>query len=276
MKDKLISHDELRHIHPIFQGKYGDTFINWGIKLSGLNNANEVYDRSKHLTGEYFCTDLLDKLGLKRIVKNGEILENHKDKPFITVSNHPYGHVDGIALIETVASRVDDFKIMVNEFLGHIDTMEENFIAVNPHQNANMKEVTMRGFKACIRQLRKGHQLGFFPSGAVSNLDLRRAKFEVVDREWQTSIIKLIQRSNVPVIPIHISGKSSLWFYASKIFGWKFKTLMLCHQLYNKKGKEMVITVGEAIAAETLSTYKNIDELGEFLKAKTYALANSR
>lgn len=276
MKEKLISHNDVRDMHPIFQGKFGDTFIDWSMKFSGLDNANAIYDRSKHLTGHAFCKDLLDKLEVKRIVRNGNILEKYKDEPFITVSNHPYGHVDGIALIETVASRVDSFKIMVNEFLGLIDTMAENFITVNPHQNDTMMEVTMKGFKECIRQLQNGHQLGFFPSGAVSNLDLRRAKFEIIDREWQSSIIKLIQHSKMPVIPIHISGKNSFGFYASKIFGWQFRSLMLCHDLYNKKGKEIILTVGEPISVQTMSKYEDIRVLGEFLKAETYALANSK
>ncbi len=55
MKDALISRDELRELHPVLQGKYGDRLIDFGIKISALHVPNEIYNRSKHLTGPAFC-----------------------------------------------------------------------------------------------------------------------------------------------------------------------------------------------------------------------------
>lgn len=69
MKEKLISPEDIRCLHPIFRGKYGDKLIKFGVKLTALDVANAVYDGSKHLTGHEFCTDLLDKMQVKRIVK---------------------------------------------------------------------------------------------------------------------------------------------------------------------------------------------------------------
>ena len=106
MKDKLISYDEIRKIHPIFRGKHGDYLFKLIMKISGLDHVNEIYDKSKHLTGPAFCKDVLDKLGIQRILRNVEVLDKYNDKPFITVSNHAYGHIDGIAAIEVVGSRV--------------------------------------------------------------------------------------------------------------------------------------------------------------------------
>ncbi|WP_245542051.1 hypothetical protein [Proteiniphilum acetatigenes] len=36
---------------PVFEGKYGKTPICMVVKLSELHNANDIYDRSTHLTG---------------------------------------------------------------------------------------------------------------------------------------------------------------------------------------------------------------------------------
>ncbi|HBG40189.1 MAG TPA: hypothetical protein DDZ96_15165 [Porphyromonadaceae bacterium] len=272
MKDKLVSREDIRAWHPIFRSKYGDKLIDWGVKISGLNIANDIYDRSKHLTGPAFCKDLLDKLSLKRTLVNVEILEEYKNKPFITVSNHAYGHVDGIAAIETVASRVDDYKIMVNFVLGMIDTMAENFITVNPYKAGNPDSATLNGIKQCIEHIRNGHAMGFFPSGAVSNIYFKHGRFVLEDREWQASIIKLIKKAEVPVIPMHFSGRNSIPFYLSRLFGWQVRTLLMCHELYNKKDKEMVITFGNPIMPEEMASYKDDKELGEFLKLSTYRL----
>lgn len=166
MKDTLISRDDLRGLHPVLRGKYGDMLIDFGIKISALHVPNEIYNRSKHLTGPAFCKDVLDKLGIKRTIRNEQVLQNFKDKPFITVSNHAYGHIDGIAAIETVGSRVDHYKMMVNIILSFVDTMAENFITVNPMKNEEKNRFTFAGIRESIAHLREGYPMGFFPVGS--------------------------------------------------------------------------------------------------------------
>ena len=273
MKDTLISREDIRRLHPIFRGKYGDQLINLGIKLSALNAPNEIYDRSKHLTGPAFCKDLLDKLGVKRTLRNEHILQDFKNLPFVTVSNHAYGHIDGIAAIEAVGSRFENYKMMVNVILSLIDTMSENFITVYPMKNEEKNRYTFTGIRESMTHLRAGWPMGFFPAGAVSNLYFKKGKFVIEDRDWQPAVLKIIQKLQVPVIPMHISGRNSQSFYLSRILGWRFRNLRLCHELYNKKGKEMVITFGDPVMPEEIKQYGNdTARLGEFLKAKTYAL----
>ena len=275
MKDTLIRREELRSLHPAFRGKYGDKLIDLGIRISALHVPNEIYNRSKHLTGPAFCKDVLDKLEITRTVRNAEVLDEMGDRPFITVSNHPYGHIDGIAAIETVGSRVRHYKMMVNVILGLIDTMAENFITVNPMKYADKNSITFAGIKESIAHVRAGLPLGFCPAGAVSNLILKKGKMVIEDREWQPAVIKIIQKTKVPVIPMHISGHNSPSFYLSRILGWKMRNLRLCHELYNKKGKEMVITFGKPIMPNTIKPFKDdISHLAEYLKEETYALGN--
>lgn len=278
MKERLISEDEVKKIHPIFRGKRGKKYIEWGMKLTGLDKACAVYDRSKHLTGLDFNTDLLDKLGLERIVINEEVLRQFQGRPFITVSNHPNGHVDGIALIETVASRVKNYKVMVNFILSLVDTMEENFITVSPYKNGNdkMKSISISGIKSCIDHIRSGNPIGFFPAGSVSRLKWRGGGFVIHDRHWQPSVIRIIQKANVPIIPIHIDCRNRYSFYVSRLINWKLQSLVLCHELNNKKGKKMILTIGTPIMPEEIEQYENTDDLADFLRTKTYSLAKKK
>lgn len=276
MKEQLISDEDIRNLHPVFNKKNGDKYIKFSRKLTGLDKACKVYDNSKHLTGVEFTTDLLNNLGIERNVINGDILEQFNGKPFITISNHPNGHVDGIALIETVASRASNFKVMVNFILGFVDTMEENFITVNPYKESNKKHISLSGIKESISHLQEGLPLGFFPAGSVSRLKMRKGKFEIIDREWQESVIKLIHKSEVPVIPIHIDFRNSYPFYATRFIHWTLQTMALCHELDNKDGKTMTITVGDPILPEEIKLFKKMDELGKFLKEKTYSLAEKK
>ena len=269
MKEILVGRNDIRQLHPLFRGKYGELLIDLGIKITGITYANDIYDRSKELSGVAFCRDILDKLEIERTIRNRENLEKLNGQPFITVSNHPYGHIDGITLIETVGAYSPHFKLMVNQILGMIDTMAENFIVVNPHEKLN--STTLNGVKQCLAHVREGNPLGFFPSGAVSYMNFKNGKFSILDRDWQLSLIKLIRKAGVPVIPIHISGRNSVSFYLSRLLGWQVRNLRLCHELENKRGKEIVVTVGEAIMPESLKSFDSDQALGRFLKEQTYA-----
>ena len=273
MKDKLIGVEDVRKVHSIFRGKHGDFLAKKGLKISGLENVNSVYDYSKHLTGVDFCTHLLDGLEIKRRVRNEEILEKYKDQPFITVSNHAYGHVDGIANIELVGSYQPKYKMMVNFILGMIDTMSDHFITVNPYNPDVFNKVSsLSGIKECIAHLNEGNPLGLFPAGAISNLIRKNKKWIIEDREWQSSVLKLIKFADVPIIPIHISGRNSNIFYLLGLLDWRLRNLRLGHELYNKKDKEMIFTVGEPITLKEQSNYSDLESFGHFLKTKTYAL----
>ena len=46
---------------------------------------------------------------------------------FITICNHPIGSIDGIILIDIMAARRPDFKVMVNEILVKIGAMSFSY-----------------------------------------------------------------------------------------------------------------------------------------------------
>lgn len=230
-----------------------------------------VYDDSKHLTGTEFEKDLLDKRGIIRKTENLEVLDQFKEGAFITVSNHPYGHIDGIIELSIVSSKRPDYKMMVNWMLSQIDTMEEHFIGVNPYSKDNkMSEAksSLGGVKMSLEHLKNGHPLGLFPAGGVSSPHLTKTE----DREWQPTVLKLIKKAKVPIIPMFISGNNS-WFYRFLGFiDWRIRTVRLLHEVTNKKGKTITVRFGQPISVEEQSKYTDIKEFGAFLKAQTYAM----
>ncbi|WP_029904940.1 lysophospholipid acyltransferase family protein [Prevotella sp. 10(H)] len=271
MKDKLISRDMIQNLHPVLRGRFGNILTNIIFSVGGLNKVNAIYDASKQYTGLAFVNDMLDKMGIIRKYENYEVLDQFKEGPFITVSNHPYGHIDGIIAISTVASKRRDYKMMVNWMLSQIDTMDEHFIGVNPYAKGNkMKDLksSVAGVKQCLEHLRDGHPLGLFPAGGVSSPHLSKTE----DREWQPTVLRIIQKAKVPVIPMFISGNNS-WFYRFLGFiDWRIRTVRLLHETTNKKGKTIYVRFGKPISVEEQAKYKDVKEFGEFLKAQTYAM----
>lgn len=276
MKDKLIDKKNIRAKNAFLRSPIGGVLVDFAMWLTGMNKVNRVYDTSKHLEGTAFCHNLLKDIGVNIVVENIEVLNRFKDQPFITVSNHAYGHIDGIAAIDTIGSIRPDYKMMVNYILGMIDTMAMHFIVVNPYQSGKLAEKSsVEGVKRCIEHIRGGHPLGFFPAGAVSKTKKWSWKLEVEDRQWQEPVLKLIKKVKVPVIPMYFSGKNSWFFNLLDLINWRLRTLRLGHEVYNKKGKTIYIRLGEPITAEEQSQYNDIEEFGEFLKKRTYALAKA-
>ena len=269
MKEKLVSIEDIKKIHPVFRKSCGETLAKCVIKLAGLDNANMVYDSGKHKTGTDIEDAMIDDLGIKRVIHNIDILKQFDGQPFITVSNHPYGHLDGIMLIGEVAKIRPDFKVMVNWMLGLVDVMADHFVGVNPYSSGALAErSSLSGIKECILHLKENHPLGFFPSGAVSKNKINR----IEDREWQDSVVKLIQKAKVPIVPVYISGKNSWFFNFLDLIDWRLRTVRLCHELANKRGKSIHMVFGEPVSVEKQVEYKDTKSLGEFLKKKTYDL----
>ena len=268
MKDKLIDNELLKSISPVLAKPIIRQSV---MKLAALDKVNRVYDSAKHKNGTDIQDAMADGLGIIRKVHNIEVLRQFDGKPFIIVSNHPYGHIDGIILTGEVAKIRPDFKIMVNWMLAHIDILQHHLIGVNPYSADISSRSSVNGVKECIRHLRDGHPVGFFPAGAIS----RTVGFNSIrDKEWQESVLKLIKKAEVPIIPAYFSGQHSFFFNLLDRVDWRLRNLRLCHELDNKRGKTIHLVFGEPIFVEKQNEFSNMRAFGEFLQNETYALAS--
>lgn len=242
------------------------------LRFLALDKVNWIHRSNCTTPGPQFCTGLIEDLHSTVDIRGVEILDNLPEGAFITVSNHPFGALDGITLISIVGSRRPKYKVMVNMILNKITAMRPNFIAVDAlaSDDPKKKAVSMRGIKEAIMQVKQGNPIGFFPAGAVSKVN-RHLQLE--DRTWQPSIIRLIQQLKVPVIPIFFHGSNSWWFNFLGLVSWQLRTLRLPAEVFRKHDTVLRVSVGEPISVEEQKQHQgSVEEFGEFLKSKTYAL----
>lgn len=242
------------------------------MKMLDIDKVNWIHDHNFDTPGPRFCRGLLNDLDIKLRIDNEQLLDNLPEGPFITVSNHPFGALDGITLIDLIGSRRPEYKVMVNMILNRITAMRPNFMAVDQAASDDpaKKAVSMRGIKEAMMQVRKGYPIGFFPAGAVGNYN-RHLRFE--DREWQPVVIRLIMQLGVPVIPIFFHGLNSWWFRLLGIISWQLRTLRLPAEVFRRKGDTLHISVGDVISPEEIKAHSgSVAELGTWLKSKTYEL----
>ena len=196
---------------PKLRGKRGASLVKKLMHLASVDKVNDLYDRNCQWQGADFAGALLRDIGIDFLIGNPQRLETLPEGPFITVSNHPYGHLDGITLIDVLGHVRPDYKVMVNEILAHIRAMSPNFINVVPKgdKETEPKASSLGGVRETLGHLRDGHAVGFFPSGAVSDLSLKDRCIR--DREWQMPVLRLIQKAGVPVVPIRFFDRNSLF-----------------------------------------------------------------
>ena len=270
VKRDVLNADDVARMVPKL-GKH-PKLINWLLKFLQIDKVNEIHEHNIDHPGPEFVRGLLTDLDIKLKIDNEEVLDHLPEGAFITVSNHHFGALDGIILIDLVASRRPRYKVMVNMFLNYISGMRPNFIAVDAmaSDDPKKKAVSMKGIKEAIKMVRSGEPVGFFPAGAVGKVNWR---LRLKDRQWQPNIIRLIDQLNVPVIPIFFHGSNSWWFNFLGITVWQLRSLRHPAEVFRKRGKTFHVTVGNPISVEEQARHKgSLEEFGQFLREKTYSL----
>jgi Putative hemolysin len=268
-KRSVLDYNDICQMAPFFEGK--EKLVNSVFRWLKMDKVNWLHEHNCDTPGAPFVEGLLKDLDIKLKIDNEQVLDNLPEGAFVTVSNHPFGALDGIILIHLFASRRPEFKVMVNLVLEHIWAMKPNFIAVDPlaSEDPAKRAVTMKGIREAMVHVRRGKPLGFFPAGAVSKIT---GQLRIEDRLWQPTIIRLIQQFNMPVIPIYFHGHNSTFFNILGMISWKLRTLRLPAEVFRKKGKTFHISIGEPISIEEQAKYKTVEELGKFLKERTYSM----
>ena len=269
VRPDVLNYDDIRKMVPFFDGK--EKLVKFLVKLRAVGKVSALHAHYCATPGAPFVAGALRYLDIKLRIDNEQQLNNLPEGAFITVSNHTFGALDGIILIHLIASRRPEFKVMVNMVLNYISAMRPNFIAVDAlaSDDPAKRAVSTKGIREAMMQVRSGKPLGFFPAGAVSKFNKH---LRIEDREWQPSIIRLIKQLKVPVVPIYFHGHNSLWFNILGVISWQLRTLRLPAEVFRKKGSTFHISVGDIITPEEIAKHDSIEDLGNFLKAKTYSM----
>lgn len=268
----LLPVSDLEKLSPVFRGKAGHAILEGLRKLLGISQLSDIYDWISSFEGPDFASSLLDELGIDFEIGGAERLESLPEGPFITISNHPYGGLDGIILLELIGHRREGFRVMVNEFLSLIEPLRPSWIVVNPKNN-DSNEVTgknIQGVREVLYNLKNGHPVGFFPSGAVSDFKLRNMRIE--DREWQEPLIRLIRKAKVPIVPIRFFDGNSPFFYFLGLVNWKIRTLRLPRELLNKGKARIRVGIGDVLSVGEQSSIASLKEFGMWLRNSVYRM----
>lgn len=252
-------------------GAFG-TFTGWMLmKILRISAINKIYNNNKDKSDLDFLNGVLDDCKIEFEIPEEDLKRIPKDGPFITISNHPLGGIDGVLLLKLLIEKRADYKIIANFLLHRVEPLKPYVMPVNPFETRKDAKSSVAGIKSALMHLREGKPLGIFPAGEVSTY--RDGKL-MVDKPWEEGAVRLIKKAKVPVIPIYFHAKNSQLFYLlSKISG-TLRTAKLPSEVISQKNRVIKVRIGKPISIKDQEQYKDVPSFYEFIRKKTYMLAN--
>ncbi len=251
----------------------GEIVAKFLMQVLRLNKVNKYYKNSIQYEGLEFISEIISALEITYEVSDDDLKRIPQEGSFISVSNHPYGGIDGLLLIKLISEYRENFKIFANFLLQRIAPLKSYIFAVNPFENHKNAASSFGGVKQAVSHIKNGNAMGFFPAGEVSSYqsDINR----ICDKQWEIPALKFIKHAQVPVVPVYFEGTNSRLFHILGRIHPILRTAKLPSELFNKKRKPIKIRIGNPISVKEQNHFKDIELYGKYLRAKTYALGTS-
>ena len=187
----------------------------------------------------------------------------------IFASNHPLGGFDGMLLITLLGKKFPGLKVLVNDILTNITNMNEIFIPINKHGKQSIEAVRK------IEEIFKaGHPVLTFPSGLVS----RKRKGIIRDPEWKKNFVTKAIRHKRDIIPVHVSGRCTNFFYRlaniRKFLKIKanLEMFFLPDETYRHRNEHIRVIFGQPISWKRLDKSKDHSEWAKEIQNFVYEL----
>lgn len=169
--------------------------------------------------------------------------------PIITVSNHPTGIADGVAVYDALKRVRRDLAFYANADANRVvPRFDDVLIPVELSAAQRSREATRLTLQRTNAALEAGRALVTFPSGRLARV---RDKV-LTDEPWQPTAISLARKFAAPLVPVHVAGPWSFWFHFFDRFSGELRDITLFQELLNKAGQRFRLIVGEPIDAEAI------------------------
>lgn len=248
------------------------TFVGWILlKTLRISKLNRIYDKHREKKDLVFLDALLKDFRIQFDIPPEDLSRIPREGPFITVSNHPLGGIDGILLLKLLLEKRPDYKIIANFLLHRIEPLKKYVMPVNPFEDHKDAKSSMIGIKNALNHLKEGRPLGIFPAGEVSTFEDGKL---VVDRPWEEGAIKIIRKAGVPVIPIYFHAKNSKLFYFLSGLSDTLRTAKLPSELLSQNKRTIRVRIGKPITVKEQDGFNSLEDFHQYIRRKTYMLAN--
>jgi putative hemolysin len=245
--------------------------LNYLKKILHEDDLNLCMKTYGHLNNLDFIKGALEHLSLKIEVLNEENIP--REGRSIVVANHPLGGPEGVALIHIIGQYRKDFKFIVNDLLMNLENIKELFLPVNK------VGITARESLRMINDAYDSDMLLLtFPFGLVS----RKRKGKIEDLDWKKSFISKARFHKRDIIPVHIDGRNSNFFYNLAYYRKKLgikqniEMLYLVNEMYKQRNKTLRFIFGKKVSYTVLKPEFRDEEWAELFRQHVYLLGKDK
>ncbi len=229
---------------------------------------NEVRRMRLHPSELWGAT--LQKLEIKLNFDAAQLEKIPTEGPVVFIANHPFGVVDGLILGHLVSRVRERFAILVNELICKEVHLQDFLLPIDFNETKEALQTNLRSRQETLERLKRGEALAIFPAGGVSTAPKLFGKAE--DLEWKRFTIKVIQHTKATVVPIYVHGQNSRLFQIASHIHLHLRLSLLLHEIRNKIGKTIRVTIGEPILYDQLQQATTRQNMLEYLRKVTFDL----
>ena len=200
--DYLLDLDEI--LGPKMSSKLPG-FAKWFLKKRlHLEQINDCIMKAEHYAGVGFFDEALDYIGIKYVTRGEENID--LSRKYIFACNHPLGGPEAL-IIGSIFRRLygDGFRVPSNQILYNMKPLQEFFVPVNIMSNKQGRDIADRFTK----MFESDYQSLVFPAGLCA----RTFKGVITEMPWKKMFITQSKKYMRDVIPVHISGHNSKWYF---------------------------------------------------------------
>ena len=214
-------------------------------RLLALDELTALYASLPSGSADTFSKRALLALGIDTSLERGGLEHIPRTGPLIVVANHPRGGLDGLILDALLRQVRSDVGSMANSILARIPELRSTCFFVDPFDTPGATARSVAGLRAAHGWLRDGGALILFPAGEVAHE--RDAAGTLRERPWSRTLDRLAAASGAAVVPAHIAGENSPWFYLAGRVHPLLRTLLLPRELLRARGERVKVRVGSAV-----------------------------
>lgn len=202
--------------------------------------------------GLEWVESIVESLELRCEVHSGDYDNIPSHGPVIVIANHPTV-VDGLALINTIAMVRKDVKIVANQVLTAIFPQIKAISIGISNMHGKMGH---RQFKEMNDHLRQGGVLIICPAGRLASISLTGIR----ESRWQPGFIRLATKYQAALLPVHISGVNSPYYYLAATLWRPLSNLMFLREIAGHQGGRLRMRICSQIALPRLHQQSIADD----------------
>jgi putative hemolysin len=271
MQTGIISHEMDQMLEarlPMPLAKVMEPVVKEALRIKSLDR---IYHDADTLTcNENFAERVLQVMNVEMNIPEEQLALIPKEGPLIVVANHPFGGIEGLALLAMLKRVRPDVKLMANYMLGMMPSLKDDLFEVDPFGKKSSRSAN--GMRGAMKWLKEGHVLGVFPAGEVSSFNPKRKT--VADKEWSSMIGSIALKTGCDVQCVYFDGHNSKLFQTLGLIHPRLRTLMLPHAFLKTRNHPLSIKIGHLIPNKKCQEFTSPRDLTKYLRVRTYVLSS--